>query len=298
MDEPTKKVVQIKNTYCVTHAERNANIVSAMSRIKKKIEPGTKQTAPMAIVGYGPSLNQTWEQIRDFPYIMSMSGSHAFLVERGIIPTHHIEVDPREHKARMLGFPQEKVKYYIAADCHPAVFDHLEGYDVSLWQILSEELELQELWEEGDYALAGGTGVGSRALVLAKFLGFSDLHLFGIDGSFGDSGSHASLHTNAPPMDEVVEVEETGRRFKTTSAMLGAVHEFGDQLDALPGTSFTFYGDGLIQWCASRYVPRVWEPGHVPVLAIKKIPKSESDHKGILTVLDFVPKPPAMLERI
>jgi hypothetical protein len=179
------------------------------------------------------------------------------------------------------------------------MFDVLEGYDVTLWQVLSEEQELQELWEEGDYAIAGGTGVGARAFVLAKFLGFSDLHIFGMDGCFGDTGSHAALHTNPPNLTDVVEVEETGRRFKTTSAMLGAVHELGDQMDGLPGTSFTFYGDGLVQWCASRYIPRVWEPGHVPVLAIQKIPKTTpEEHGSIHTKLKFMPAEPALLERI
>jgi hypothetical protein len=81
--------------------------------------------------------------------------------------------------------------------------------------------------------------------------------------------------------------------------MLGAVHELGDQMDGLPGTSFTFYGDGLVQWCASRYIPRVWELGHVPVLAIQKIPKTiPEEHGSIHTKLKFMPAEPAFLERI
>lgn len=291
---PTKGImaqrIQIKNTYCVTHEERNKNIVSSMARIKKRIQPGKKCDEPIAIVAYGPSLNDTWESIKDFKYVMTMSGSHKFLVDRGIIPTHHIEVDPRPHKAHMLGTPQPGVQYLIAADCAPNMFDLLEGYDVTLWQVLSEEQELQDLWEVGDYAIAGGIGVGARSLVMAKFLGFSDFHVFGMDGCLRDDVSHAALHTNAPTQDEVFEVEETGKRFKTTSAMLGAVAELGTQMDAIPNTSFTFYGNGLVQWCATRYQPKVWKGNVVPVLAVQKMPLSyKDDHPGVEAHVNFHP---------
>lgn len=284
------KRIKIKNKYCVTHEERNENIKSSMARIKKRIQPGKRCDEPIAIVAYGPSLNDTWETIREFKYIMTMSGSHKFLVDRGIIPTHHIEVDPRPHKCKMLGTPQAGTQYLIAADCAPNMFDLLEGYDVTLWQVLSEESVLQDLWDVGDYAIAGGIGVGARALVMAKFLGFSDFHIFGMDGCVREGNTHAALHTNAPEGSEIFEVEETGKRFFTTSAMLGAVGELGTQMDALPNTSFTFYGNGLVQWCASRYTPKVWQGNQVPVLAVQKVPQTyKEDHPGVEAKINFHP---------
>ncbi len=53
---------------------------------------------PIALVGYGPSLRRTWELLRGYKHIMTMSGSHDFLVERQILPRYHIEVDSLGHK--------------------------------------------------------------------------------------------------------------------------------------------------------------------------------------------------------
>ena len=54
---------------------------------------------PASIVCYGPSLIDTWEDIKlekeAGNFIVTVSGAHDFLIERGIIPDVHIECDPR-----------------------------------------------------------------------------------------------------------------------------------------------------------------------------------------------------------
>jgi len=58
-----------------------------------------------SIVCYGPSLADTWKVIKR--PIVTVSGAHDYLVDRGIVPDFHVDCDPRAHKARMLKKPQK-----------------------------------------------------------------------------------------------------------------------------------------------------------------------------------------------
>ena len=95
--------------YCVPLWLRDEQIRSNIAKISGRIQPVyATRTERIAVVCFGPSLRETWEQVKDFEYVISCSGSHKFLLEHGITPTWHVEVDPRdhmaaEHEARALG---------------------------------------------------------------------------------------------------------------------------------------------------------------------------------------------------
>src|SRR6266446_2438816 len=85
-----------KVSYCIPLWLRDEQVRINIETVKTRIESQYgKYIDPIAIVCFGPSLNDTWEKIRDFKYIMTCSGAHKFLIDRGIIPTWHAEVDPR-----------------------------------------------------------------------------------------------------------------------------------------------------------------------------------------------------------
>lgn len=214
--------------------------------------PGTLSDEKVAIVGFGPSLNDTWPLLKDFAVIVTCSGAHKFLIERGIVPTYHIDVDPRAHKATLIGEPHPDVQYLIASTCHPAVFDLLEGFNVKLWHIFDSEDEGFRLLPPGEVALTGGPGAGLRAMVIARYLGYRDQHLFGIDGSDGPSGKHAAAHPSQAQKRSPVEVD--GRTFYTTPGFLECAKQVFTELDAMPDVHATFYGDGLVQQLAKSYV--------------------------------------------
>jgi hypothetical protein len=92
--------------YCIPLWLRDEQIKSAIAKIPGRIQPQPERTDSIAIVGYGPSLKTTWKKIKDFKYVITCSGSHKFLIEKGIIPTWHVEVDPRKHKIGLLGPPR------------------------------------------------------------------------------------------------------------------------------------------------------------------------------------------------
>ena len=88
-----------KVSYAIPLWLRDEQIKLAIQRVSARIQPHYDLlNEPCAIVCYGPSLNDTWEKVKEFKHIFSCSGSHKFLLERGIVPTYLIEVDPRAHK--------------------------------------------------------------------------------------------------------------------------------------------------------------------------------------------------------
>jgi uncharacterized Rossmann fold enzyme len=247
-----------KVEYCIPMWLRDQQITLATKRIAARIEPGyAERPEPIAIVCYGPSLNETWEQIRDFPLVMTCSGAHRFLTERLILPSYHVEVDPRAHKTALIGPPCRETVYLISSTCHQKVFDHLEGYDVRLWHVFDNQEDGKRTLPHGEWALTGGCSVGLRALTIAGFLGFRDLHVFGMDGSEGASGKHAAEHPNQPKDHALTEYPVgSGRMWKTTVSMLEAARGTFHELDQMPEVRATFYGDGLVQAMARDYVPK------------------------------------------
>lgn len=247
-----------KVKYCIPDWLRDEQIKLNTQRVKGRIEPvDVPRSEAVAIVGYGPSLNDTWEEIRKFKFVVSCSGSHKFLVDRGIIPTWHVEVDPREHKVRLIGQPQRETEYLIASTCHPKVLTHLEGFNVKLWHVFDSTEQGKRLLPHGDWAVTGGCDVGMRAMALAAFMGFRDLHCFGIDGCARDS-KHASDHPLAikDGFSECEYPEGSGKTYRTTAGLLEAAKQVFYELDQLPRVRATFHGEGLVQDMAKAYKPK------------------------------------------
>ncbi|MDQ1291032.1 MAG: 6-hydroxymethylpterin diphosphokinase MptE-like, partial [Nitrospirota bacterium] len=241
-----------KTSYCIPIWLRDLQIEASIKRVKGRIKPATETSdEPCAVVCFGPSLNDTWEAIRDFKHIISCSGAHKFLIEHGIIPNIHIEVDPRAHKVELMGPPHKDVKYLIASACHAAVFDHLEGFDVDLWHVFDNQAEAMRTLPRSEWALTGGSSVGLRAMTIARFLGFKNLHIFGMDGSAGKSGSHTTAHPNAPPSFR--ETVYNGVTYQTTPSMLECARGTTHEMNQMPDVVATFYGDGLVQAMMKDY---------------------------------------------
>lgn len=257
---PVRKILDLdakqKVGYCIPLWLRDEQIKQAVLRVKDRLQPVEEQrTDPIAIVGFGPSLQTTWEQLKAFKYIITCSGSHKFLLERGIVPTYHVEVDPREHKVTLLGPPHPDVEYLIASTCHPKYFDHLEGYKVKLWHIFDSTEEGLRMLPRSEWAVTGGCDAGLRAMTLAAFLGFRDLHIFGLDGSTPapDGLRHAAEHPNGKQKYSVTKYKD--QEFYTTPAMLEAAKQTFHELRQMPKVQATFYGEGLTQEMAKDYRP-------------------------------------------
>jgi hypothetical protein len=257
--EPTLLNVKERQSvrYCIPAPLKFEQIKINLRKNCGRIEAVTElRKEPIACVSFGPSLKDTWEKIKEFKYVMSCSGSHKFLVEHGIIPTHHIDVDPREHKIKLIGEPQKGCEYLIASTCHPKLIDYLQnaGCTVKLWHIFDSEEEGYRILPPGEWMVTGGCSVGTRTMTLARFIGFTEQHIFGMDGSFpSDGNSHAGEHPNDASRKPPYETEYNGVKYRTTPAMLEAARNAWHELDMLKDVKPTFYGEGLVQTMAKDW---------------------------------------------
>lgn len=270
-----------ETSYCIPLWLRDEQIRLAIARKLPRLEPytGKPRRQRIAIVCFGPSLADTWTQVKKFKYIISCSGSHKFLIEHGIIPTWHVEVDPRVHKIQLLGEPHKDVEYLVASTCHPNYFEHLKDYKVRLWHVFENDHEAQRVLPHGEWALTGGCDVGLRAMTIARFFGFTNLHIFGKDGCEGRTGKHASEHPNqAPP--QCASVEYKGRTYYTTPSFLEAAKQTFHELDQMPDVKAKFYGDGLVQAMARDYVPSP-KPGKKITLGIAKPELISAEYRSL-----------------
>lgn len=208
----------------------------------------------ISIVCYGPSLEKTWPLIRG--KIMSVSGAHDFLIEKGLTPTWHVDCDPRPHKAAMLNNPQKGIKYLMASCCHPDFWDKLAGYDVQLWHLINGNSGETEKWlkknaPNGFRVLIGGDStVGQRAMNVAAFLGYRKFDMYGMDMSFKSKNNrHAGPHPNNN--QPVALVKYKGILYFTTPQMMQAIVEMKRFIKNYD-VDLTFHGDGLMQAIAKE----------------------------------------------
>jgi FkbM family methyltransferase len=274
----------IKTTYCVDNEHRLNNIQYSINAVSERIQPDIiSNTEKVAVVCFGPSLNETWKKLKDFKYIITCSGAHKFLIERGIVPTWHVEVDPREHKVDLLGDPHPNVEYLFATTVHPKLIDATKGYNVKLWHVFPDT-PLQKLPNHiprGEWVFLGGSTVGLRSLAIAKFLGFKEIHIFGMDCSYppNNLGEHASIHPNPAKASNRVSIDFDGTTYETTVSLLSYAKEFFIQRNLLGDCDLLFYGNGLLQ----HMIQAQWKPSEkdikdrdVSILAVY-IPKLFSD---------------------
>lgn len=255
--------------YVIPLWKRDEQIRYAISKVKDRVEFNeTRIEEPIAIVGYGPSLKHTWEEIKKFKVVMTCSGAHKFLIEKGIIPTYHVEVDPRSHKIELLGQPHKDVQYLIASACHPKYFENLEGYNVKLWHVFDSTEEGITMMPPGDWAVTGGCDVGLRCITNAAFLGYRNLHIFGLDGSIEEGSRHAGDHPNGK--QKPYEVEYNKKIFYTTPSMLEASKQVLHELDQLPAVKAILYGEGLTQEMYKDHIPENKKEKYKNVIGFQK----------------------------
>lgn len=89
------------------------------------------------IVGGGPSLADTLTNLRlrksRGGVIYALNGTHDWLIKRGIVPDFHVLLDARPDNVCFVQNPHKGVVYLVSAQCHPSIYEALEGYKVVQW---------------------------------------------------------------------------------------------------------------------------------------------------------------------
>jgi 2-polyprenyl-3-methyl-5-hydroxy-6-metoxy-1,4-benzoquinol methylase len=270
---PIKQIVgksAVSDTIRYENAFRNCGVVS--NRVLRDLQP--RQDERVCIVGYGPSLRQTWYTLlterRAFgAKIVSVSGAHDFLISRGIVPDYHIEVDPREHKCFFTRTPHPDVAYWVASCCHPKLIDNLVEHKskLALWHLYNSDADLKIIDKDGPDAgsllICGGSGVGARAVHLLFAMGYRTFSLYGMDCSFAveNGEQHAGEHSGKQKPEWNVRVGD--RWFRSSAQLVYMARSMVDSFRMLEQVCVTngepciaglsdhveyfLHGDGLLQ---------------------------------------------------
>jgi len=212
----------------------------------------------LAIVAGGPSLAYRWPELLTFDGdILALNNAYGFLLERDINPDYFMLLDARAENAEFLRRTGNTV-HFIAAQCHPDVFDSLAYEEVVMYlTTLPYARELTTHIAPRPVQIAGHVGtVGIKALCLAHALGYRSLLLYGYDSSYADGAHHAfeqTLNDRAKTIE--VWVPGNDQKFITTPTLAHQANEFCAMAAGMVrhyGHSIELRCDGLLPAMVAR----------------------------------------------
>lgn len=227
-----------------------ANLKATFARGYKPFAIGTPMDRPVAIVGAGPSLAMTYQDIKQD--IIACNSAHDFLISKGVIPKYGMLWDASPIIAMVFN-PHKDVTYLVGSRCHPDVFAKLEGHHVLVFHVLGDEMIAEMLYENHrmEPMIGGGSSSCTRATYVAAALGYrGDMHIFGIDSSFGEDDTHVS---GSVVSQNRMKIRVCGKWFLTAPWMAMQCGDFKllvPNLKAL-GYRLIVHGTGLIPYCAT-----------------------------------------------
>lgn len=242
-----RTISHIPETVCSSPMEdvcRNVakRMASNLPRLHKMPDYGKYKGRPLAIVSGGPSLNDTLDELSEIKTIMVCGSTHDHLISLGFKPDYAVICDSAPEAAHYVRKPLRSCKYLVASGCDDAVFDVLDGYDVTLWHSAGIAVE----YFKGEPIIQGGSTTTLRALNVAIMLGFLDQHFFGFDSSFPDTKQHHAYPHHDPVNPFPVKVGNKRIFQSDIFGLVQAIH-FQEQLNR---TGFLFtptiHGDGMI----------------------------------------------------
>ncbi len=238
-----------------SHEDIARNIQYALDRnLPRYMTLAGREKGTVSVVGSGPSLKRNWLRIaRLGGDIIACNASFQFLLGKGITPKYMMcfDADPL-----MLEFmtPHADTIFLLASRCPPKAFDMMEGCKVVCWHAAGDrdiESLLQKAGRFDDPMVIGGTSATTRALVVAQTLGYTDVHLWGSDGSFDKGDTHIRQSTT---VEKRMFINMAGRVFETAPWMTQQVKDLEALIPLLRdrlGLRITVHGDGLVPQAAA-----------------------------------------------
>lgn len=263
---PITQVQGVTAIVPMTSEERWVNMVANCKAISKRVKRFSAHEGKAILACYGPSLKDNLSRLEDEwtagGTLISVSGSHDFLIERGLTPDIHVECDPRPHKADNINKPNRDVQYLLGSQCHPILVNKLAGYDISLWHPSGHEnIRLINELEPNAILVGGGGNVGLRSITLLHHMGYRKFSIYGMDCSFSDDGEEkwAGPHAQKknPVEIRIEQVQCDDRIFTTSPIMLTYATAFFDTVKKLPDSEFNIYGDSLLQAMSRKWMAEI-----------------------------------------
>lgn len=225
--------------------QRVSNIRSAISRNLPTLHVRPPHSGVWCVCAGGPSLGDQLKKIKRAKkrgnVIVSMNGTHDFLMKHKIQPDYFIMADPRAANARFVRRARKGTIYLIGADCHPDIFDALRGKDLRVWYPMGYEET-----ENTPVQVGGGSTVGLRAFNIGYILGFRHFHAFGLDGCV--INRHHAYDQPENDGEAVKEVFFKGKSYFMTDWQIAQAQNFDEFIKRYGHTfKLTVHGDGIIK---------------------------------------------------
>ena len=229
-------------------------VIKRFRKVNKRGYPRVENMAemregiPIAIVGGGPSLNETWPDLKRFKKIIACGSVHNHLTGLGVTPTWTVVCDPDPIMALYLTEHSPGTKYLVASACAEEVFDIVSKRDFAVWNCGDALIE-SEKWKDQGVVFGGGCTVLSRAIYIAGCFGFWNMHFFGCDTSVREDRHHAyDFKTPEEQVGELVpmKLREDGPVFKVPNYLVGQLFDLQALISSNSGRiRVTVHGDGI-----------------------------------------------------
>lgn len=211
-----------------------------------------REGKPVAVVGGGPSLKDTIEELKTFDTIIACGSVHDYLVENGVRPTYCVIVDPDPLVVTYLQniyHIDNRCKYLVASQCDPSVFEYLKYNNIYIWHAGGND----SYFQPNEMVIGGGCTVGTRAIVLAMSFGYKNIHLFGMDTCLDETDEHHAYKFQNEEIETIGDIYEialdnaSGKKFKLAGYMLGQLFDLKNILATCASRlQLTVHGGGLI----------------------------------------------------
>lgn len=236
-----------------TNEEIDANIEAALQRdyipFNKLI--GTKNGA-VAIVGSGPSLKKNWHRLRTFKGdIVACNSAFGFLLDKGIVPQYMMCFDA--DRLILAFIKQHKdVTYLLASRCPPEAFEMVNDCKIVCWHAGGDE-NLEKLLikhNKKEPMVLGGSAAVTRSLYITVTMGYSTVHMYGVDSSYEGMNTHISQSRTE---ERRLPVRVNDRVFITAPWLAQQAEDFkilAPLMQKINRTEIVVHGTGLIPYIA------------------------------------------------
>ena len=230
-----------------THDQRLDNVKSAIQRDLPWFTGFKDEGKTCVVVGGAPSMKDYLGEIRAHrkrgARIVTVNNAWRTLVDAGIMPDVHVMLDARPQNAEFVKGAPKSIRFVLASQCHPDVFDALAEHEVVIWHSgTGDNLAMQEVlkpwWDEGPnqrpcILIPGGSTVGLRCMWLATYSGFRTLHMYGVDSSYSDTGEHHAYAQTLNDGETVLEVVRGEKTYRCAPWMCRQAGEFQESWNDL-----------------------------------------------------------------
>lgn len=192
------------------------------------VEAGNKSV----VIGGGPSVGEKKSLIHTLSLlskrkVVSIERMLPWCIKHDIFPDYVLATDGHEDVVESFK-EMPKTRYVLNSQCHPAVFEHLKGQEVYIFNSHNEDLTNDEFISWGDLEgvqVNTGSTVVLGCISISMLLGMREFDVFGFDCHITEA-EYAEGIGGKGGIAEKIRVKIENREFLTTVAFMGFAQQF------------------------------------------------------------------------